>query len=161
MLGSINNNLKIIGSILFTIALWQSYMIYDLRSDMQYQGDLVKEDPFMRTLLTGSAMKKMEFDNFLYKPLIDMSVDNDKYIIKTDIPGVKKSDIDIKIDSGVLIIKAEVDESKENNTSELISKERYMKKYLRNISLPEDADISNVKSEYKDGVLSVSMPKKK
>jgi HSP20 family molecular chaperone IbpA len=161
MLASINSNLKIIGGLLLSAAVWQSYMLYDLKSDINCQGDLVKEDPFMRTLITNSSAKKLEFDNFLYKPLLDMYVDNDKYIIKTDIPGVKKSDINIKVDSGILIIKAELEEFKEGNSSEFISKERYMKKYLRNISLAEDADIFNVKSEYRDGVLTISIPKKK
>ena len=161
MLASINTNVKVVGSVLIVAILWQNYMLYDLRNDINSQGDLVKEDPFMRSLITNSSAKKLEFDNFLYKPLIDMYVDNDKYIIKTDLPGVKKSDINIKVDNGILIIKAELDEYKENNSSEYISKERYMKKYLRNISLAEDADIFNVTSEYKDGVLTITLPKKR
>lgn len=193
MLQSINSNLKIVGTVIIVIFLWQSYMIYELKSDVKYQGVLVKEDPFVRTLLTSPTIQKVnpfiefqimqrefdkafsrfnsifandsffkaEFDDFFYKPLLDVSVDNDKYIIKTDIPGVKESDIEIKTDGGILIIQAKVDEYKENNASNFISRERFVNKFQRSVSLAQDADTSNIKKEYKDVVLTVTIPKKK
>lgn len=103
---------------------------------------------------------KFAFDNFYYKPLLDISSNSNEYIIKTDIPGVKKSDIKIQVENNLLTIKAEVDEFKENNSTNIISKERYVQKFQRTVSIADDADTSKIKSEYKDGVLSITIPKK-
>lgn len=91
---------------------------------------------------------------------IDISSDDSKYIIKIDIPGVESSNIQTTINNNILIVKAEVHEVRENNTTTFISKERYSNLFQRSVYLADDADISKMQSEYKNGLLTITIPKK-
>ncbi|QOY54737.1 Hsp20/alpha crystallin family protein [Candidatus Sulfurimonas marisnigri] len=189
-MNSINDTLKIIGSILIVVLLWQGYMIYELKNtidgsshskssvavELLQSPGIVRLDPFrefqtmqqefdrafgrFNSFFANDNSFKLAFENFSYKPLLDMFSSGEEYVIKTDIPGVKKSNIDIKVENNLLTIKAEVSESKDSNSTSFISKERYVKKFARTISLADDADVSKMKSDYIDGVLTVTIPKK-
>lgn len=99
-------------------------------------------------------------DDFFHKPLIDMAQSDGKYIIKMDIPGVNNSSIKTIVENNILTVKAEVDKTTETNSSSIMKKERYINKFQRSISLPNDADNSKMKTDYKDGVLTITIPKR-
>lgn len=103
---------------------------------------------------------KLAFNNFFYAPSLDVASKESEYIVKTDIPGVKESDIKITVDGNVLNIRAEVSASNDENSSKYIKKERYISKFQRSVSLI-DADYSKMKNSYEDGVLTITIPKKK
>jgi HSP20 family protein len=104
---------------------------------------------------------KLAFNNFFYAPSLDVVSKDDRYVIKTDLPGVKRSDIRITADNNVLNIKAEVNTFNDENSSKYIRKERYMSKFQRAVSLAEDADFTKMEHLYENGVLTISVPKKK
>jgi len=98
-------------------------------------------------------------DDFFHRPLIDMTQTDKEYIIKMDIPGVSNSSIKTIVQDNLLTVTAEVDRSTESNSSSFMKKERYINKFHRSIILPSDADTSKMKTDYKDGVLSITIPK--
>ncbi|MBU1216576.1 Hsp20/alpha crystallin family protein [bacterium] len=104
---------------------------------------------------------KLAFSNFFYAPSLDVVSRDEKYIIKTDIPGVKRSDIKISAEGNVLNIKAEANIFHDENASKYIRKERYMSKFQRSVLLADDADLTNLEHKYEDGVLIITIPKKK
>jgi HSP20 family protein len=114
----------------------------------------------VNSYFANDPLFKTAFDNSFHQPLIDISSNSDEYIIKMDIPGVKSSDIDIKAENNILTVKAELDEYKESNSTTFIRKERYANRFLRELSLSNDVDSSKMKHEYKDGVLTIMLPKK-
>ena len=97
---------------------------------------------------------------FPQQPLIDVSSNLNEYIIKIEIPGVEYNNIETKVENNILTIKAEMSEMKESNSTTFISKERHYNRFQRSISLAYDADSSKMQSEYKDGILIITIPKK-
>jgi HSP20 family protein len=92
---------------------------------------------------------------------LDVVSKDDKYVVKTDLPGVKRSDIKITVDNNVLNIKAEVNTFNDENSSKYIRKERYISKFQRAVSLADDADFEKMEHSYENGVLTITIPKKK
>lgn len=99
-------------------------------------------------------------------PLLKMRVDvteNDKaYEVKADIPGVKKDDINVRIDGNVVQIDAEARSEKETkgNGDKVLRSERYQGTISRTFSLASDVDEAKVDARYADGVLTLTLPKK-
>jgi HSP20 family protein len=98
-------------------------------------------------------------------PLSDIKVDvteNDSaYTVKAELPGVEKKDIDVKIDGNLVSISAKVERNQEMKEGErVIRRERYAGAVSRAFSLASEVDESTAAAEYKDGVLSLTLPKK-
>ena len=99
-------------------------------------------------------------------PALKMRVDvteNDKaYTVKADIPGVKKEDINIRIDGNVVQIDAEAKSEKQTKGEgdKVLRSERYYGTISRTFSLASDVDESAVQAKYADGVLTLELPKR-
>jgi HSP20 family protein len=93
---------------------------------------------------------------------IDVSEKDDSYIVKADIPGVKKEDINVRIDGNVVQIDAETRQEKESreNGGKVLRSERYYGTISRTFSLAQDVDDQKAKARYTDGVLNLELPKK-
>ncbi|MEX3901342.1 Hsp20/alpha crystallin family protein [Paraburkholderia sp. BR10954] len=108
----------------------------------------------MRSMLTTQ-------DTELASMKIDVTENNGAYSVKAELPGVDKKDIDVQIDGRVVSINAKVERNKEEKEGErVIRRERYSGTFSRSFSLGGEVDEANAKAEYKDGVLSLSLPKK-
>ena len=92
---------------------------------------------------------------------IDVKEDDKSYTVKADIPGVKKEDIQVDIDGGQVSVRAEVKREKEEKKDEkVVYSERSYGMTSRSFTLPAEVDAKAAKAEYKDGVLSLVLPKK-
>ena len=92
---------------------------------------------------------------------IDVKEDDKSFIVKADIPGVKKEDIQIDIDDDHISLRAEVKQEKEEKKDEkVVYSERSYGMVSRSFTLPVDVDAKGAKAEYKDGVLNLTLPKK-
>lgn len=93
---------------------------------------------------------------------IDVSEKENAYLVKADIPGVKKEDINIRIDGNMVQIDAEVRREKETkgDGDKVLRSERYHGTVSRAFSLGQDLDDTNVQARYADGVLTLELPKK-
>lgn len=93
---------------------------------------------------------------------LDVSDKNDAYLVKADLPGVKKEDINVRIDGNVVQIDAEVKREKETkgDGDKVLRSERYYGTISRTFSLTQDVDDAKVDARYADGVLTLELPKK-
>jgi HSP20 family protein len=92
---------------------------------------------------------------------IDVSEDDKAFSVKADIPGVKKEDIQVDVDEDHVSVRADVKQEKEEKKGEkVVYSERSYGMVSRSFSLPAAVDAKGAKAEYKDGVLSLTLPKK-
>ncbi|TDJ67654.1 MAG: Hsp20/alpha crystallin family protein [Proteobacteria bacterium] len=95
-------------------------------------------------------------------PAVDVSEDDNGYVVRAELPGVKKEDIDVTLEDGVLTISAETkskSESEEKDGERVIRQERRYGKYSRSLRLGTQVDEGKVKASYKDGILQLVLPK--
>ena len=92
---------------------------------------------------------------------IDVTEEDKSYLIKAEIPGVKKDDIHVSLDGNQVSISAEVKKEKEEKEGKkLIRSERYYGNVYRSFTLGQEVDQSAAKAKYTDGVLELTLPKK-
>jgi len=100
-----------------------------------------------------------EYENAVWMPLTDIYEDKDNYFIKADLPGVKKDNLKISYIDGTLSLSGERSEEKETNDLKSHRIERSYGKYYRSFNLPKEIKEDNIKAEFKDGQLTVTVPK--
>lgn len=94
-----------------------------------------------------------------WSPLVDITEDEKEYVIKAELPEVKKEDIKLTVEDNVMTISGERKYEKEEKGKKYHRVERAFGSFLRSFTLPDAADGSKVNAEYKDGVLNVRLPK--
>ncbi|WHZ16312.1 MAG: Heat shock protein Hsp20 [Nitrospira sp.] len=94
-----------------------------------------------------------------WSPLVDIVENEQEYLIKAELPEVKKEDVRLTVEDEVLTISGERKFEKEEKGRKHHRIERAYGSFVRSFSLPEDADGSKVTADYKDGVLHVHLPK--
>ncbi len=94
-----------------------------------------------------------------WKPNADIFDQDDKIIIRADLPGVDKKDIHIDLKDNVLTLEGERSHEEEVNEDNYYRKERVHGKFLRSFMLHEGMDPDKIKAEYNDGVLNIEIPK--
>jgi HSP20 family protein len=93
-------------------------------------------------------------------PAVDVAENADHFVIKAEMPGVKKDDIAVTLENGVLTISGETrSEKEEKEGGRVIRQERRYGKYVRSLHLGTHVDEKNIKAAYKDGVLELTLPK--
>ena len=94
-----------------------------------------------------------------WAPLVDIIEHDREYLIKAELPEVKKDDVKVTVQDDVLTITGERTLEKEEAGRKYHRVERAYGRFARSFTLPEDADGNNVAAEFKDGVLKVHLPK--
>jgi HSP20 family protein len=94
-----------------------------------------------------------------WAPLVDIMEDEAGYVIKAELPEVKKEDVKLTVQDGVLMLSGERKFVKEEKDKKYHRVERAYGSFVRSFSLPEDADEDKVTADFKDGVLQVHLPK--
>jgi HSP20 family protein len=94
-----------------------------------------------------------------WAPLVDIVEDENEYRIKAELPEVKKEDVKVTVQDDVLTISGERTFEKEENGKKYRRVERAYGSFARSFTLPEDADGTKVAAGFKDGVLTVRLPK--
>jgi HSP20 family protein len=94
-----------------------------------------------------------------WSPQVDISEDEKEYLVKADLPEMKKEDIKVTFENGLLSISGERKTEKEEKKKTYHRIERSYGKFERTFTMPEDADATKLAAEFKDGVLKVRMPK--
>ena len=125
--------------------------------------DLMNQDPFNEAF--RSLMRPLRWDmaEAAAAPEIRLDVtENDGlYTIKADLPGVRKEDIDIRIDGPVVSLSAEVKKEKEEKEGErVLRSERSYGWASRSFTLGSDVDQDRAEAKYDNGVLELTLPKK-
>ncbi|MCP9439818.1 MAG: Hsp20/alpha crystallin family protein [Nitrospira sp.] len=92
-------------------------------------------------------------------PLVDIEENDKEYVIKAELPEMKKEEIKVSVEDDVLCISGERKREKEEKGKKYHRVERSYGCFERSFTLPDDADGTKVNAEYKDGVLRVHLPK--
>src|SRR6266568_820370 len=137
----------------------------------------------MNTLITWNQLREMEeatqnrFNRFLggfpnrigsgetpsltvadWSPEVDISEDDHGYLLKADLPEMKKDDVRVTVEDGILSVSGERKSEKEDLKKKFHRIERCYGTFRRSFTLPEDADSTKVTAEFCDGVLKVHLP---
>ena len=94
-----------------------------------------------------------------WAPSVDIKETKDAYLVKGELPGVNKDDIDISIDDNILTISGEKKVEEESEEHDIHRSECFYGTFERSFSLPKQVDISNVKASFKKGVLKLTIAK--
>jgi HSP20 family protein len=94
-----------------------------------------------------------------WAPVVDISEDDKEYIIKAELPGLKREEVKVTIEDGVLSISGERKVEKEEKDKKFHRVERAYGSFVRSFSLPDGSDATKVNAEFKDGVLNVHLAK--
>ena len=100
------------------------------------------------------------FNAGLTLPKVNIRETKDAYFVDMAVPGLKKSDFQIELDNKLLSISTEVEEKNELQEENFTRREFGYSSFKRSFSLPETIKEDAIKAEYKDGVLSIHLPKK-
>ena len=94
-----------------------------------------------------------------WTPVADITEDEKEYLIKAELPEMKKEEVKVTVENAVLTISGERKFEKEEKKKKYHRIERGYGTFVRSFTLPDDADASKVKAEFKNGLLTVHLPK--
>lgn len=92
-------------------------------------------------------------------PAVDLHEEKDHLTLRAELPGMKKEDIDISLHGDVLTLSGERKEDEEYEKAEAYRSERFLGRFQRAFTLPVAVDADKVQASYKDGILTVHLPK--
>jgi HSP20 family protein len=92
-------------------------------------------------------------------PALDVHEDKDSFSVRVELPGMKREDIEVSLHDGALVIAGERKTEKITEGTEVHRQERFYGKFSRALTLPTAVAGDQVKAAYKDGILTVTLPK--
>lgn len=130
-------------------------------SDRRYGWELFGDfDEFVNQMFRSPALRNNGDGERAMAPAIDVTETDGAYVVRADLPGIKKENLDVTINEGVLTINAESRfEHEEKDNGRVIRQERRYGKFVRSMRLGGDVDESNVTADYTDGILTLTLPK--
>lgn len=131
------------------VGQWPTFeRLSDLRDDI----DRLFEMP-----LTGLARSSNLLSG--WTPALDVYEGKDNFTVKAELPGMKREDIEVSLHDGMLSISGERKSDSKHEDAEVYRAERYVGRFQRTVALPASVAADKVKAQYKDGVLSITLPK--
>ena len=125
--------------------------------------DWIVTDPLFSTLLHQSsaaeARAKENLNSLAPLLTVDLIESDTDFHIHADLPGVNAEDLELTLDGKILVIKAERKHVHKTGTDKVHSMEKSYGKVQRKFRLPPNVDSENVQSKFKNGVLSITVPK--
>ena len=94
-----------------------------------------------------------------WSPLCDIYEDGDSIVVKAELPGVNRDEIDIQVENNILTIRGERKREKEVKSDNVYRSERFYGAFSRSFTLPVSVDTQRIKAEFKDGILHLTLPK--
>jgi HSP20 family protein len=117
----------------------------------------------LSSLIGRPTNQKRDEDNWFtqaqWSPLVDISEDDQEYLIKAELPGIEKDHVKVTMENGLLLIAGERTSENEEKNKKYHRVERSYGSFLRTFGLPDDADGTKIKADFKNGVLKVHVPK--
>lgn len=118
------------------------------------------EDPFFADWpFFRMVWRRAPGEDMAWAPAIEMYEKNNHFVVKAELPGVKKEDVDISITGDTLTIKGERKTSKEVKDEDYYRCESHYGSFSRSITLPAAVDPKKIEASYENGVLEVQLPK--
>lgn len=121
-------------------------------TDIRDELDRLFESPLSELARTSQLLSG-------WTPALDLHEDKDNFVVKVELPGMKKEDIDSSLHDGSLSVSGERKSEEKFADAEVYRSERFVGRFQRTITLPGAVANDQVKAQYKDGVLTVTLPK--
>ncbi|HKS95669.1 MAG TPA: Hsp20/alpha crystallin family protein [Terriglobia bacterium] len=134
---------------------------------------MIRLEPFRDLLTTQKEFNRLFNETFPFRfgdgeeqstrpwaPPVDIYETESELVFKADLPGVDPKNVDIRVENGILYVKGERPFEKEVKEENYHRIERSYGAFARSFSLPDSIDEGKVKAEYKDGQLTLTMPKR-
>ena len=112
---------------------------------------------FAHHLLPATAGEAVAHNDWV--PAIDLKEEENRYLIRADVPGVDVEDLHVTMDQGVLTLQGRRDTRTAERKDGLRRAERVSGRFTRRFNLPETADSTDISADYRQGVLEISIPK--
>jgi HSP20 family protein len=94
-----------------------------------------------------------------WSPTVDITEDAKEYLVKAELPGVKKEDVKVSVDNGILMVSGERKFEKEEKDAKFHRIERSYGSFERSFSVPDDVLADKIGADYKDGMVYIHLPK--
>lgn len=94
-----------------------------------------------------------------WTPTVDIFEDKDKYVLKAELPGMRREDIEVMLERDTLTLSGERKQEEEKQEGETYRSERFFGRFQRSITLPMAVQADKIDAKYKDGVLTLTLPK--
>jgi len=95
-----------------------------------------------------------------WRPGTNILENDHSYILEFAVPGMKKSDFKVNLEANVLTVSGETEENKENEVLNYSRKEFVVASFSRQFTVPKNVNADDIKADYKNGILTVKLPKK-
>jgi HSP20 family protein len=129
---------------------------------------LVRWDPFrdlmtiqdrVNRLLSDSGSRWSNETYGAWVPPVDIFQNQDNLVLRTEVPGVDKDAIDVRVENGVLTLEGERKTDPDLDDETAFRRERVFGRFARSFTLPTSVDASRITAKYRDGVLEIVLPK--
>ncbi len=134
---------------------------------------ILRFDPFRELIALQDRMNRMfeesvrtrgteegEFASGSWAPPVDIYETQDALLVKAELPEVKREDIDIRLENGVLTIRGQRKLNEELKNYQCYRMESQYGAFSRSFSLPRTVNADKIEANYKDGVLTITIPKR-
>lgn len=115
-------------------------------------------DRLWDTFFEGGLRRRAE-EGGEWLPSLDVAETKNELVVKAEVPGMNPKDIDISLSDGVLTIKGEKRQEKEEKEADYHLVERSYGSFIRSVQLPKEVQSDKISASYKDGILKISLPK--
>ena len=114
--------------------------------------------PFRRSVFDAQPLFRRQVE-WPAAPAVDVTESDKGYEITAELPGMAEKDIDVSLSNGILVIKGEKQEAKEEKKKDYYLNERRYGSFERRFGVPEDVDANKIEGSFEKGVLKVTLPK--
>jgi HSP20 family protein len=121
--------------------------------------DRMMEDFFGRSMRPWWPARWLRGDGEITAPVVDVYEEKDEVVVKAELPGLDKKDIEVNISDSELTLKGQKKKEEEIEKENYYRRERSYGAFLRSVELPTDVQADKVKASFKNGVLEVRVPK--
>ena len=123
--------------------------LFDVRNEADRLFDTLLPDAPWRGDVPGGS----------WAPSVDISEANGELVVAAELPGLNRDDVSIRIENNVLTLKGEKNKEEEKEGTNYYRVERRCGNFTRSFALPNTVDANKVKAAFKDGVLTITLPK--
>ena len=131
------------------VTTWPAFgRLTDLRDEI----DRLFESPLAELARTSQLLSG-------WTPALDLYEDKDNFVVKAELPGMKREEIEVSLHEGSLSISGERKSEEKHEEAEVHRTERFFGRFQRTVTLPTAVAADKVKASYKDGILTITLPK--
>ena len=121
-------------------------------TDLRDEIDRLFESPLAEMARTSHLLSG-------WTPVLDLYEDKDNLLVKVELPGMKREEIEVSLHEGSLSISGERQSEEKHKDADVYRAERFFGRFQRTVSLPSPVAADKVKAQYKDGILTITLPK--